>query len=53
MVQTTATLLILPLVAAEGAHLEAWEIGVVAFAFVGYILVIAAILEQWEERLHA
>lgn len=44
---------IVPLAAETGWHLAAWEIGIVAFAFVGYILIVAAILERLEERMHA
>lgn len=35
------------------AALEAWEIGGVAFAFVGGILVVSYLLEKWGVGLHA
>ncbi|MFB6081748.1 MAG: hypothetical protein ABEJ67_02895 [Halanaeroarchaeum sp.] len=35
------------------AELEAWEIGVVAFLFVGVILVVSYLLEKWGIGLHA
>ena len=35
------------------AELEAWEIGIVAFAFVGVILVISYLIEKWGVGLHA
>jgi hypothetical protein len=39
--------------AATGEGLAAWQIGLIAFAFIGYVLVVAALLERWEVRLHA
>lgn len=36
-----------------GGELASWQIALVAFAFVAYVLVIAAIVERWEVRLHA
>ena len=44
--------LLVPLVEA-GAGLAAWQIGLVAFAFVAYVLAVAAALERWEVSLHA
>lgn len=41
------------LAASEGGALEAWQIGAVAFAFVGLILVVTFLLERWEVGLHA
>lgn len=35
------------------AALEAYEIGAVAFAFVGVILVVSYLLEKWGVGLHA
>ena len=35
------------------AELEAWEIGVVAFAFVGVILIVSYLVEKWGVGLHA
>ena len=51
MPSTVAGLLV-PLVEA-GHGLPAWQIGLVAFAFVGYVLLVAALLERWEVSLHA
>ena len=41
------------LVASEGFSLEAWQIGAVAFAFVGLVLIVTFLLERWEVGLHA
>lgn len=41
------------LAASEGFALEAWQIGAVAFAFVGVILVVTYLLERWGVGLHA
>ncbi|UWG48232.1 hypothetical protein HSRCO_1955 [Halanaeroarchaeum sp. HSR-CO] len=35
------------------AALEAYEIGAIAFAFVGVILVVSYLLEKWGVGLHA
>lgn len=35
------------------AALEAWEIGIVAFLFVGLIVVVSYLLERWGVGLHA
>ena len=35
------------------AALEAYEIGGIAFAFVGFILVVSYLLEKWGVGLHA
>lgn len=35
------------------AALEAWEIGVVAFVFVGVIVGVSYVLEKWGVGLHA
>lgn len=42
-----------PLAASEGFSLEAWQIGAVAFAFVGVILIVTFLLERWTVGLHA
>ncbi|MFB6093396.1 MAG: hypothetical protein ABEJ77_00445 [Halanaeroarchaeum sp.] len=34
-------------------HLEAWQIGVVAFAFVFAIVGVSYLLEKWSVGLHA
>lgn len=39
--------------AQEGFSLEAWQIGAVAFAFVGIILIVTFLLERWGVGLHA
>ncbi|MEF8771194.1 hypothetical protein [Halodesulfurarchaeum sp.] len=36
-----------------GFALEAWQIGAVAFAFVGVILLVTFLLERWGVGLHA
>jgi len=41
------------LVAAEGFSLEAWQVGAVAFAFIGLILIVTFLLERWGVGLHA
>lgn len=41
-----------PLVAPE-AGLASWQIGLIAFAFVAYILLVAMLLERWEVGRHA
>ena len=41
------------LAATDGFSLEAWQIGVVAFAFVGLILIVTFLLERWGVGLHA
>lgn len=41
------------LVLAEGFSLEAWQIGAIAFAFVGVVLLVTTLLERWEVGLHA
>lgn len=45
--------LLLPLQESGGGELASWQIAIVAFAFVAYVLVVAALLERWEVRLHA
>ncbi|MFB6124451.1 MAG: hypothetical protein ABEJ59_00645 [Halanaeroarchaeum sp.] len=35
------------------AELEAWEIGVVAFVFVGVVVAVSYLLEKWGVGLHA
>lgn len=50
---STAYGLLMPLSEAGGGELAAWQIAIVAFAFVAYILVVAAVLERWEVGLHA
>lgn len=42
-----------PVVLATEAGLESWEIGLVAFGFVGVVLLVGHLLEWWEVRLHA
>jgi len=49
----TAVWLPTVLQASGGGELTAWEIAIVAFAFVAYILIVASLLERWEDRLHA
>lgn len=39
--------------ATDGFALEAWQIGAVAFAFVGLILIVTFLLERWGVGLHA
>lgn len=41
------------LAATDGFSLEAWQIGAVAFAFVGFILIVTFLLERWGVGLHA
>ncbi len=41
------------LAASEGMALEAWQIGAVAFGFVGFILMLTFLLERWGVSLHA
>lgn len=41
------------LAATDGFALEAWQIGAVAFAFVGLILIVTFLLERWGVGLHA
>ncbi|MFW5918781.1 MAG: hypothetical protein ACOCSF_01115 [Halanaeroarchaeum sp.] len=54
MLQLTQTGLIPPIFGGYGlAALEAWEIGGIAFAFVGLILVVSYLLEKWGVGLHA
>ena len=43
----------MPLAETGGGELASWQIALVAFGFVGYVLIVAAILEYWEVRLHA
>lgn len=45
--------LLMPLQVSGGGELASWQIALVAFAFVGYVLIVAAIVERWEVRLHA
>ncbi|MFB6200788.1 MAG: hypothetical protein ABEI98_02140 [Halorhabdus sp.] len=45
--------LLIPLQETGGAELGSWQIALVAFGFVVWILIVAAILERWEGRLHA
>ncbi|MFB6165331.1 MAG: hypothetical protein ABEJ31_09255 [Haloarculaceae archaeon] len=45
--------LLVPLQESGGGELASWQIAVVAFAFVAWILLVAAVLERWEGRLHA
>jgi hypothetical protein len=40
------------LAAGEGFTLEAWQIGAIAFAFVGLVLVVTTLFERWEVGLH-
>jgi len=36
-----------------GHELGSWQIGLVAFAFVAWMLLVATFLERWEVDLHA
>jgi len=45
--------LLVPLAEAGGGELASWQIALVAFGFIAYILVVATLLERWEVRLHA
>jgi hypothetical protein len=40
------------LAAGEGFSLEAWQIGAIAFAFIGVVLLVTGLLERWEVGLH-
>ena len=54
MLAGTATSLVsLTPLQAGGGELASWEIALIAFAFVAWILVVGALLERWEVRLHA
>lgn len=41
------------LVPALASGLASWEVGVIAFGFVFYILIVGYLLERWEVGLHA
>lgn len=45
--------LLMPLQESGGGELASWQIAIVAFVFVAYILLVAALIERWEVRLHA
>jgi|GEM_PF-6677538 len=45
--------LLIPLQESGGTELGSWQIALIAFAFVAWILLVAALLERWEGRLHA
>ena len=40
------------LVVGEGFTLDAWQIGAIAFAFVGVVLLVTTLFERWEVSLH-
>lgn len=44
---------LVPLQETGGAELASWQIALVAFVFVVYILFVAALVERWEVRMHA
>lgn len=37
----------------SGHELGSWQVGLVAFAFVAWMLLVATLLERWEVDLHA
>lgn len=39
--------------AAGGTGLESWQIGLVAFGFVGVVLLVGSLVERWVVNLHA
>ena len=45
--------LLAPLAETGGGELASWQIALVAFGFVVYVLLVAALVERWEVRLHA
>lgn len=53
MVGVTSLIGLLTPLETGGGELASWQIALVAFAFVVYVLIVAAIVERWEVRLHA
>ena len=45
--------LLIPLQAGAEAELASWQLALIAFGFIVWILVVAALLERWEVGLHA